>query len=323
MGPMSNRVVVVGAGVVGLTCAVRLAEAGIPTDVIAADLPVETTSAVAGALWMPTSENWPQIRGWARASLREYCSHVSDDVGVTLLDGVVLAAGDGAEKGVETPGWSELVAEAGLPAVTRIGEPFGSLTAVLRGRVPVIDPPRYLTWLVTRFEAAGGSITRMNLPGLPERGTVVNATGHRARWMADDPDVVPVRGYVVLAENPGIADFWYRDDHANLQYVVPRNDAVIAVGGSYEENELLATVDRERGERILAAAREIDPRLAGARIFKTRIGFRPVRGTPRVELESAGSGRVVHCYGHGGSGWSLAWGTADEVLGLLGQASLF
>jgi D-amino-acid oxidase len=50
-GPV--RVVVVGAGVVGLTCAVRLAEAGHETHVLARDLPPETTSAVAAALWYP------------------------------------------------------------------------------------------------------------------------------------------------------------------------------------------------------------------------------------------------------------------------------
>ena len=44
---------VVGAGVVGLTCAVRLLEAGHQVDVLARDLPLETTSAVAAALWYP------------------------------------------------------------------------------------------------------------------------------------------------------------------------------------------------------------------------------------------------------------------------------
>ena len=48
-----SRVIVVGAGVVGLTCAVRLLEAGHRVDVVARDLPRETTSAVAAALWYP------------------------------------------------------------------------------------------------------------------------------------------------------------------------------------------------------------------------------------------------------------------------------
>ncbi|MGZ6671214.1 MAG: FAD-dependent oxidoreductase, partial [Solirubrobacteraceae bacterium] len=47
------RAVVVGAGVVGLTTAVRLREAGVDANVVARDEPSETTSAVAAALWYP------------------------------------------------------------------------------------------------------------------------------------------------------------------------------------------------------------------------------------------------------------------------------
>ena len=36
-------------------------------------------------------------------------------------------------------------------------------------RTPVIEMPLYLGWLTARVEALGGSITRMNLPGLPDR----------------------------------------------------------------------------------------------------------------------------------------------------------
>ena len=55
-GPGQNaemRVIVVGAGVIGLSCAVRLAEGGYDVAVFARDLPLETTSAVAAAIWYP------------------------------------------------------------------------------------------------------------------------------------------------------------------------------------------------------------------------------------------------------------------------------
>ena len=66
---MARRVVVVGAGVTGLTCAVRLAEAGHRVDVLARDLPLETTSVVAAALWYPYNA-LPQDRvtAWAASS---------------------------------------------------------------------------------------------------------------------------------------------------------------------------------------------------------------------------------------------------------------
>src|SRR5215210_4260196 len=63
------RVIVVGAGVIGLTCAVRLLEAGHRVDVVARDLPLETTSAVAAAIWYPYRA-LPQDRvtAWSAAS---------------------------------------------------------------------------------------------------------------------------------------------------------------------------------------------------------------------------------------------------------------
>ncbi|MDX6421029.1 MAG: hypothetical protein QOG28_5649, partial [Trebonia sp.] len=45
--------VVVGAGVVGLTTAISLAEAGLATRIVTAAAPAATTSAAAGAIWGP------------------------------------------------------------------------------------------------------------------------------------------------------------------------------------------------------------------------------------------------------------------------------
>src|SRR3954451_15840500 len=56
---MPPRVTVVGAGVIGLTCAVRLAESGLAVDVLARDLPLETTSAAGTGLWFPAPRGAP------------------------------------------------------------------------------------------------------------------------------------------------------------------------------------------------------------------------------------------------------------------------
>ena len=61
-----GRVIVVGAGVVGLTCAVRLLEAGHRVDVVARDLPLETTSVVAAALWSPYVNEQAHVLRWSR-----------------------------------------------------------------------------------------------------------------------------------------------------------------------------------------------------------------------------------------------------------------
>lgn len=47
------------------------------------------------------------------------------------------------------------------------------------------------------------------------------------------------------------------------------------------------------------------------RLSRITVCTRPFRALgPRIEAETVGDKRVVHNYGHGGSGWSLAWGSA-------------
>ena len=60
------------------------------------------------------------------------------------------------------------------------------------------------------------------------------------------------------------------------------------------------------------------PELADAEVLGHRVGLRPARPTVRLEPEKLSTGhKVIHCYGHGGSGVTISWGCADEVLSLL------
>jgi glycine/D-amino acid oxidase-like deaminating enzyme len=48
------------------------------------------------------------------------------------------------------------------------------------------------------------------------------------------------------------------------------------------------------------------------RLFRITVCTRPFRAAgPRVEAERVGDKLVVHNYGHGGSGWSLSWGSSS------------
>ena len=52
------------------------------------------------------------------------------------------------------------------------------------------------------------------------------------------------------------------------------------------------------------------------RLFDLTVCLRPFRAAgPRLETEQVGDALVVHNYGHGGSGWSLSWGSAENAVG--------
>jgi glycine/D-amino acid oxidase-like deaminating enzyme len=52
------------------------------------------------------------------------------------------------------------------------------------------------------------------------------------------------------------------------------------------------------------------------RITRITVCTRPFRAAgPRLDVETLGSKTVVHNYGHGGSGWSLSWGSSSIAVG--------
>ena len=298
------RVIVVGAGVIGLTCAVRLLEHGHRVDVLARDLPLETTSAVAGALWYPYRA-LPQDRVtvWAGASYVEFMSLAADPA-----TGVAMRTGSEVFRTrQQDPWWKSAVPgldrETSLPAGYVDGWTFVT---------PVIETPLYLRWLSERIADLSGTITRLNMSALPSGADlVVNASGLGARLLGGDKTVAPVRGQLVYVEQFGL-DRWLLDSEGPT-FVLPRSHDVV-VGGTADEGEWSRTPSPEVTEDILRRARLLVPELAKARVIRTKVGLRPVR--PAVRLERVD--HVVHCYGHGGAGVTLSWGCADEVVGLCG-----
>jgi D-amino-acid oxidase len=293
------RVTVVGAGVVGLTCAVRLLEDGHRVDVLARDLPLETTSAVAAAIWYPyRAYPFERVLAW---SARSY------DVFVGLAD--VAGAGVALRTGVEVfgttqddPWWRSAV-----PRLQHVAPPAGYADA-WTFQAPVVEMPIYLSWLSSRVRDLGGTITRLNLAALPAGAdVVVNAAGIGARLLASDTSVGPVRGQVVYVEQVGLEEWWL-DSSADLTYVVPRSGDIV-VGGTDEEGDWSRTPSPATASLILERARRLVPALVGARVLRHRVGLRPAR--PAVRVERVGD--VVHCYGHGGAGVTLSWGTAEDV----------
>lgn len=64
-------------------------------------------------------------------------------------------------------------------------------------------------------------------------------------------------------------------------------------------------------------------RLDADRIIDIAVGIRPFRSRgPRIEAQRLHGRTVVHHYGHGGSGWSLSWGSAQRALALVKAAGL-
>jgi len=98
-------------------------------------------------------------------------------------------------------------------------------------------------------------------------------------------------------------------------YAIPRtNDCVL--GGTNDISENRQPVAEDTARILHEAKRALDLPLPP--ILDQRVGLRPYRRTGiRLEREQLPDGRtVLHNYGHGGSGFTLAWGCAEAVLAL-------
>lgn len=305
------RAVVVGAGVIGMTSAIRLLEAGFDVRIVAREMSPRTTSDIAAAIWYPYLADPPErVLPWSRATLETLETLAGDTAGVREIRLLELFAGP-----AEEPWW-----KAALPGFAWADDrelPPGYWTAYDL-RVPLIDTSIHMPWLARRVAALGGRLERGTVPSLLEgfgdADVLVHCAGLDAENLAGDPTLVPIRGQIArLSPVPGVTTALVDESGpGGLTYIIPRTTDIV-VGGTAQRGERDLTPDRETARTMLERARTLEPRLTTARVLSHAVGLRPGRSTVRLELEWVEGRPVLHNYGHGGSGFTLAWGCADDV----------
>ncbi|MCG7529044.1 FAD-binding oxidoreductase, partial [Streptomyces sp. OfavH-34-F] len=304
-------VVVVGGGVSGLTTALVLAERGHRVRVWSREPADGTTSAVAGALWWPYRiEPLDRVGDWSLTTLRRYEELAArpEETGVRLVDGL--------HRGERLSGLGPWARELTDAVESAEG---------LRCRLPLIDMPVHLAWLEGRVRAAGGAVERRAVTSFGEAAaeadTVVNCAGLGARELVPDAGMRPVRGQLVLVENPGIREWFTEADPASSEttYFFPQPGRLV-LGGTAATDDWSAEPDPRTAQDIVARCARVRPEIARARVLGHRVGLRPARDAGvRIEAEALpGGARLVHNYGHGGAGVTVALGCALEAAALGG-----
>ncbi|KAF9031555.1 FAD dependent oxidoreductase [Hymenopellis radicata] len=215
---------------------------------------------------------------------------------------------------------------------------------------PVIDTDVYMQWLRFVLICKGAVIETRRLNGdlldqeeelLAEfkADFIVNATGLASFELANDNSVYPLRGALIRVINDGkkfpkVAEALVvthddtRGEDEDIVFIVPRNDRILIIGGIAQPHEYALDLALNSPEivRMRQRCNNFVPGLENAEydpVTPFVQGHRPFRGTNvRVERElrprSDGSmSRIVHSYGQGGAGFSLSFGCANDVLGLI------
>lgn len=313
----TQRIVVVGAGVSGLTSAICLAEAGWPVRVWAAATRKQTTSAVAGAVWLPPrpAARAAETLAWTEHSLRVFTDLAGDpDSGVQLAP--ALAVGElTASEAMSSA--AALIPD--LRAADPVDLPEGSGTG-FRATLPMIDMPHYLDYLTRRLATAGCEVEERPVRSLEEASDaaeiVVNCAGLAAGALTGDDTVQPLFGQHVVLTNPGLRQLFLEiNGGPDWTCYFPHPHRVVC-GGISIPGRWDTAADPDITERILQRCRRIEPRLNDADVIEVITGLRPDRPAVRLEAKPLGGARCIHNYGHGGNGVTLSWGCARDVVRL-------
>jgi D-amino-acid oxidase len=317
----SPDVLVIGAGVCGLSTAIVLLDAGLAVEVYAADPPHRTTSAAAGALWGPHLVGSDQRVGpWAARTLDRFRALAAEPAaGITEMPGLVAASRRPDHHTAEPPPFTT---GAGPAAGVRPADLPDGFATGWRYAAPVVDMPAYLDYLLTGLLARAGQLrlgpplrTLAEAQDLSTAPVIVNCTGIGAAGLVPDAGLRPVRGQVVIVANPGLTEFFVgeREDPAEVTYIFPHGPVAV-LGGTQQHGDASLRPGQGTADKIVAACAAVEPRLAEAQVIGHRVGLRPVRAMVRLETQALRGKRfLVHNYGHGGAGVTLSWGCADAV----------
>lgn len=311
---MGKKIAVIGAGISGMSCAYLLAGQGHEVHIIAKSFSPGITSNRAAAFWFPYHiRNDKRGINWCVESFDFYKNLCGEETGISMQKLVkAVKAGTGDE---DT--WLDFMPANTVKLLDDKAAPAGYDIAY-ETYVPLIETQIFLPWLYKQVESMGATIKQQPIFDLHDLSTeydaIINCAALGARELCNDKTVIPVRGQVVLLE-PGFPDHIFLDNQTPA-YIVPRKDATI-VGGTYEENVFEERTEQDSLDDILRRAYSVFPGLDKRKIIGNWAGLRPYRPTVRVEREE--ESKIIHNYGHGGSGYTLAFGCAKDVVEMVGE----
>ena len=266
-------VAVLGSGVVGLSTARLLQDAGLNVTLVTAALPPNTTSNVAGGFWFPVTLYDHQFRTPAfdeqfatacRFAFERFQIMLGQGYGVRWTRSFRLAnspfpnTGATSREGVVgrlTPEFRDLAP----------GEhPFSGFQYVRQFDTLMIEPPIYLPRMLEDFRIAGGKVEVHEIHDLQEitrrpEKLVFNCTGLGAKALFNDSELTPIKGQLTfLLPQPEVE---YSVIPGDL-YMFSRQDGIV-LGGTHDEGDWSLDVDNQVRDRIVAGHQQFFSSMRG------------------------------------------------------------
>jgi glycine oxidase len=353
----SYDAIVIGGGVIGLSCAWRAAQRGARVAVVERAKPPAGATRVAAGMLAPIGEltfGEPDLLRMTLASRDLYEDFVAELEAATGLptgyarQGALHVALD-RDEAAELQRVHALQRSLGLDAEwlppRRCRELEPGLSPSCNGGVYIegeaaIDPRALAVALLAALDGegvevrTGAKVAEALLDG--ERiggvrtddgeelraGTVVLAAGAwsgQAEWLPEHarPPVRPVKGQVVELRAAGGVAPCKRIIGAERVYLAPRVDGRLIAGATVEEQGFDTTVTAGAVHEILREAYRLLPEVAELELIEAAVGLRPATPDNQPRIGPGGLDGLLWATGHYRNGILLAPLTAEAVAGLL------
>ena len=342
-----DRIVVIGAGVIGLTVANALRDRfpHRPVTIVASEIPTSKAqlsasyaSAWAGAHYRPVFPSTPQLKDEFELALRTYetMKVLAEDMprsGVELMQGVeylnqpaeeVVSGLKNGDVYASPEDGFRILKEDELVEGTKWGCEY--LTYC-------VNPAVYAAFLTESFTFKGGIMVERTIKearevfdtdGLDLGGNVrvvVNCSGTN---FGQDPKMKIIRGQTCLVKNKYHRTMTRQYADGRWTTIIPRphnGGTIVGVSKEIDDDNVKARPETRKLllEQCIESFPEFVTKVQDFEVVCDNVGRRPFReGGTRIEVEHLSERQcIVHAYGSGGRGYELSWGIANEVAQLV------
>lgn len=110
------------------------------------------------------------------------------------------------------------------------------------------------------------------------------------------------------------------DENSVHTYIIPRPNGDVVLGGTVQPHNWKTDSDDDDAQGVWERCCALYPEVKNSRVIARVAGLRPGRADGvRLEADARRTARgavVIHNYGHSGSGHTLQWGCALDVVRL-------
>lgn len=306
-----RKVLVAGAGVLGLASALALADAGFAVEVYDPAAPADNASGVAAGMLAPAFEAALDLLAKPHfdilAAARDLWPAFAGRSGIDLDRTPALAVGGAEWIGGLAQRLAGLGVRAGAVARAGLEAAAPGLASDLGDGLLVegdwrIDARQGLIALRRTGEAAGVAFHQARAPQGAGYDLTVLATGASLGYVDLAPELAvltPIKGHILRA--PGTIGHVLREEGI---YAVPANDGVL-LGATMEAGRADRAVDSAQVDRLRTAAARLFPALADAPV-EVAVGVRAATPDGLPMVGPSARPRVLIAAGARRNGWLLA-----------------